>query len=221
MPDRRGRALGAQGPRATLVIWPGEDREERITVPLAVGRALRARRKRDQGRGGPASRAEFLHVVGEVARGCAAARIERLIDRREYSRQGICQKLRRDGYAASVIDLCVSRACETGLVSDSRYADSYIRSKVAAGWGMPRIERGLAQGGIDTSQLDGWPYDYLDPDEELARATRLAMAKRMGGSRPFERLVRHLCSRGFALGVAMQAARQAMDAQHEGCVVDF
>ncbi len=208
LPDRRQASLGGPKPRATLVLYPDTDHEERMSIPRQVGRILSSKQK--SGEVHPQSRAELLYVLGQLSRSCASSRIERLLDRREYAESELRDKLRQDGYTPKTIDACLERASAAGLVSNARYADSFIRSKVYAGWGMARIERELSNRGIDASQVEGWPYEYLDPDDEVSRAVDLAMTRRVSGARPYEKLVRFLCGRGFALGVAMRAARQVL-----------
>ena len=193
--------------------------EERISLPKPVAKILHA--KKASGEIEPSSRAELLYIVWDLARSCARTRIERLIDRREYSSQEVRDKLAADGYPKSVIEECLSYACEIGLVSDARYADSYIRSKVYSGWGMGRIVRELSQRGIDVTTVKGWPYDYLDPEDEVSRAINLARTKRVSSTRAYEKLVRFLCSRGYATGVAMKAARQVLDERDDATLVDF
>lgn len=192
-----------------MVVAPDTTEEERLTVPVSAARVLA--KKQASGEIHPQSRAELLYLLGEACRSCARSRIERLIDRREYSEQEVRRKLKDDGYSQKVIDECVGRACNAGLVSDARYADSFIRSKVYAGWGMSRISRELLQRGIDVEQVEGWPYEYLDPEDELERAVALAQTRSVSGTRAFEKLVRYLCARGYRTGVAVQAARRVLE----------
>ena len=220
LPERRRAALGTQKPRGTLIIYAGSDNEEQLKIPLSVARILRSKRR--SGEINPGSRAELLFMVGELSRTCAQLRIERLINRREYARSEVVEKLRQDGYNPQIIEDCVARACEIGLVSDARYADSFIRSKVYAGWGMARIERELSRKGIDVAQVRGWPYDYLDPEDELTRAVDIASTRRVSGATAYQKLVRFLCGRGFSTSVASRAARQVLDTRNdEAIIVDF
>lgn len=220
LPDKgsRVRAWGAK-PRATLLMSLGSAHEEHLALPVQVGRILAAKQR--SGEVHPVSRAELLYVVGELSRSCARSRIERLIDRREYSSEEIRAKLKQDGYASATIDACLSRAMEAGLVSDARFADAFIRSKLSCGWGMMRIERELARRGIDATGVAGWPDKFLDPQDELSRAVELASTRRVSGPRAYERLVRHLCSKGYATGVAMRAARLVLAEREEDTLVDF
>ncbi len=219
LPLRRQASFNTKKPRATLVIHTEGAGEERRQLPLAVGKLLASKKKADELH--PGSRAELLYMVGELAKSCASARVERLVNRRDYSSTEIRQKLQMDGYAPSVVDACVERACEIGLVSDRRYADVFIRSKIAAGWGMARIERELSRRGIDVQEVAGWPYEYLDPEDEFLRALEVAGRKSVRGDRAHQKLVRFLCSRGFSLGVAIRAAHEALSSQEPDELVGF
>jgi len=219
LPGKRQSLSWGSKPKGAVVIHPETEDEERLSVPAAVARVLQSKKK--AGEIHPSSAAELLHVVGDTSRSCARARIERMIDRREYASDEVRRKLREDGYATSTIEACVGRAVEAGLVSDQRFADSFIRTKVYAGWGMARIARELSQRGIDVAQVQGWPYEYLDPDDEAERAYQLAVTRHVGGPRAYEKLVRYLMGRGFSTGVAHRAARRIVDEQDGADLVDF
>ena len=215
-----GRAASSfDAPQTGVLIIHDGSGEERISLPKQVAKLLSSKEK--SGEISPASRKELLYIVWELLRTCARTRIERLIDRREYSSKEVEGKLVADGYPQGVIEECLERACEIGLVSDSRYADSFIRSKVYAGWGMGRISRELSQRGIEVSSVRGWPYDYLDPEDEVTRAVKLARTKHVSTARPYEKLVRYLCTKGYTTGVATRAARRVLAEREEGSVVDF
>ena len=98
------------------------------------------------------------------------ARVARLVERRDYSRKEVADKLAEDGYSHSCIDRVVERACSCRLVDDARFADVFIRTKVYAGWGAARIARELARRGVDVSSVEGWPHEYLVLEDEAAAA---------------------------------------------------
>lgn len=219
LPDKRATSTFGPKPRAQVVIHAADGSNEQINVPVAVGRIIASKQKADEIH--PGSRAELLYVIGETSISCARARIERLIDRREYSSSEVRSKLRMDGYSSRVVDDCVARACRVGLISDVRYADSFIRSKIYAGWGMQRIERELKARGIDIGEVPGWPYEYLDPEDELRRAMELASTRCVSGPRAYVKLVRYLCTRGFSTSVASRAAGQVLASRDDQVLVDF
>lgn len=208
LPARGATPIGGRRPQGTLVIT-GPEGEERKALPLAVARSLAGKKKR--GEVSAVTRADLTRVVSELYQYCAKTRIERLIDRREYASDEVCKKLRQDGYPEHVIELAVRRACEVGLVSNLRFAENFIRSKLYAGWGEVRIRRELAQRGIDVEELPGWPYEYFDPEDEATRAYELAHRHLRPGKNAYQRLVRYLCGRGFSLGVAMRASSRVLE----------
>ena len=136
--------------------------------------------------------------------------------RRDYSRIELRDRLSSDGYPTSVVEQVVSRACEVGLVDDARYGAAFARSKILAGWGRLRIERELSRRGVDVSEVAGWPEEFFNADEERERALALASRRRLSGRNDYQKLVRFLCTRGFAASLATSVAREVLDsAPHE------
>lgn len=208
LPVRGARSATGARPRACLRLLTASHGEERLSVPLAVGRRLDALSRDGFA---PASRAELLHRLGELSRQCAHARMEELVGRRDYSRVELLERLSSDGYPSSVAEQVVSRACEVGIVDDARYGAAFMRSKILAGWGRIRIERELSRRGVDVSEVAGWPEEFFDADEERERALALASRRRLSGRNDYQRLVRFLSSRGFAAGLATSVAREVLD----------
>ena len=210
LPERRGSSLsGGPRPKATLLITTPERGEEHLNVPLVVGKALQA--EQDAGKRVGESRAELLYHLRELSSRHASLRIERLVNKRDYSVQELDDKLRMDGYHQAVRETVIGRAIDCGLVNDDRYASVFIRGKLAAGWGTTRIEHELMRKGIDVSKLSGWPSAYLDEEDEDSRALAIARTRRISDKRGYEKLVRFLCNRGYSLGCSMRVARQVID----------
>lgn len=206
--DERRSSWGAR-PKGTVRIDSESHGSESITVPIAVARSLA--RKRKGGELDPSSRAELLYHVGRISADKAAERLAALVDRRDYSSKEAADKLRQDGYPPRVVESAVGRAVEVGLIDDRRFADVFIRTKVSAGWGMRRIAGELRRRGIDVDGLPGWPYDYLDPEEERQRAVEVAQRHHVSGGNQRQKMVRFLVGRGFSTAVAYDAARQVTD----------
>ena len=209
LPKKHETSWGGWRPRGTVVVESQEGGSERLAVPKAVARVLAA--KRSSGELLVTCRNDLLNVIDATERSCARLRIERLIDRREYATSEVLQKLRDDGYSDEVSAQCVGYATEIGLISNKRYADMFVRSKLSAGWGMARIERELKKRSIDPILLDGWPYEYLDPEDEQARATEVALRHRVHSPHAREKMIRYLCGKGFALSVATRVSREVVD----------
>lgn len=206
-PNKKTR-MGGLRPRGEVVLFPGEDREERHQVPAAVARAMAP--KVASGEIDPTSRAEALYEIGQAARSCAARRLEDLLNRRDYAVGEAKAKLVDDGYAPSTIDDVIERAQRGRLLDDKRFADVFIRSKISAGWGSGRIERELSRRGVDVREISGWPEDYLDAGEEHGRAYELASRRRLTGKNDYAKIVRFLVGRGFSMRDATDAAKRVL-----------
>ena len=212
LPERDKVALGGRRPKGTLVIV-GEEGAEHMSAPVA---ALKALDKRLEGLPEPpASRAELLFHLRTVSEECAMARVARLVERRDYSRKEVADKLAEDGYSRSCIDRVVERACSCRLVDDARFADVFIRTKVYAGWGAARIARELARRGVDVASVEGWPHEYLVLEDEADRAYELVSTRRVPAKNAYAKLVRFLAARGFSLGDATRAVSRYL-AEQEG-----
>ena len=209
LPRRGARGPGGAAQARVLVASESHGQEE-LVVPAAVGRSLAARRSSDEP--GPSTREELLQLVSRTCASCAHARMEALVSRRDYSRKELTERLRADGYPSDVVRELVGRACQSGIVDDARYADVLIRSKVWAGWGERRIAQELQRRGVDPDSVEGWPEAYLPADAEHDRALELASHRRLTGKNDYARLVRFLCGRGFATGLACEVAREVLDA---------
>lgn len=210
VPGRSGRGVGVPRGRGTLRISTEDHGDEALSIPVAVARSLAARKESGELR--PLTRAELLYRLRERSLAIAWQRAASLVNRRDYSRKELADKLRGDGYRQDVAEEVVERASRAGLVDDRRFADVFVRTKVSAGWGMLRIARELGQRGIDPDELPGWPYEYLDPDDEASRAVAVASRHHVSGKNQLQKLVRFLVGRGFSTGVAYDAARVALEA---------
>lgn len=195
--------------RGRICISTEQYGDELLEVPLAVGRSLKA--ALDKGRTEPSVRSELLAWIGEVSLTCGHSRVETLLSRRDYSSQELSRKLIDDGYSPDIVKTLVNRACSSGLVNDTRYADSFIRTKLSAGWGKDKIERELSRKGIDAEQIEGWPDEYLSEGAERERAFELALSRPLTGKNDYARLVRFLCGRGFSYGLAADVAQEVLE----------
>lgn len=213
LPERGSASLGGRRPLATLVVTSSTHGQERISVPKAVGRRLASLADSDGEQ--PESRAELLYRVRSISLELARSKAEDLLNRRDYSSSELAAKLREAGYHPSVADEVAARFVEVGLLDDKRFAELFARSKAAAGWGRIKIERELARRGVDATQLEGWPFDFLEEDESET-AFALASRRRLSGKNDFQKLVRFLCGRGFPMSVAMDAAKRVLAEAEEG-----
>lgn len=73
----------------------------------------------------------------------------RLLARREHSRAELERKLAQRGWAADDVRDVLDDLCADGLQSDTRYAESFVRSRIARNYGPVRIQAELTERGVD------------------------------------------------------------------------
>ena len=119
--------------------------------------------------------------------------------RREYGRIELVRKLVDKGFDADVAEQAVGRLNEEGLQSDTRFAESFVQSRINQGKGPVRIRVDLGQKGIGDAAIEN-ALDEADADwRTLAREQRM---KKFGRARPADfkekaRQMRFLQYRGF------------------------
>lgn len=182
--------------------------EEQRCVPPSVARMLLRSYCDDDTR--PRSRCEALQIVVRVSSHMARQRIAQLEQRRDHSCHEVRSRLTQEGFGQPQIEEALQAAVACGLVSDERFAQSFIRSKMRSGWGMQRIEHELSLRGVDAHDVAGWPYEYADPQDEYARALDVASRKRVSEPHAYAKLARFLVGRGFSYDVSARAAKQAL-----------
>lgn len=145
------------------------------------------------------------------ATGIRRAAMDRLA-RREYSRHEIEQKLcRRFPDATAAIGPVLDQLEHEGLLSDSRFTEIFMRSRISRGHGPERIVAALRARGIiePVPALQAVPINWL----EQARETR---TRKFGEALPADmteraRQMRFLARRGFAADICHQACLPPRD----------
>ena len=133
-----------------------------------------------------------------------------LLARREHSRAELLAKLVRSGHARAEAELVVEDLAERDLVSDGRFAEAFVRSRVERGSGPLRIRRDLEARGVEPSIVER----LLDPDDEEWEArARGVRERRFGAARPAgrgeaARQARFLLGRGFTHRQARRATEE-------------
>jgi len=119
--------------------------------------------------------------------------------RREHSRLELEQKLARREFEQAEISMALDRLVDDGLLSDARFAESFVHARRQRGNGPLKIQAELKMRGVNETII----RQYLDPQEprwyELACRVR---SKRFGKVLPDEyaqrmRQARFLQQRGF------------------------
>lgn len=194
--------------RGSVFYVENSSDEEKILVPVAVARSLKKSLDHDEIY--PTSRAELFYYLGEIAQRCATQRLANLLNRRDYACLEVSRKLQEDGYTRQTIEELIGHAKKGRALDDQRYAAIYIRSKINVGWGPKRIEKELALKGIDLNEIEGWPEEFIDLENQTERAYELASKRSLSGKNDFQKLVRFLMSRGFAMSDAIPAVKRVI-----------
>ncbi|HUX82625.1 MAG TPA: regulatory protein RecX [Halothiobacillus sp.] len=121
-----------------------------------------------------------------------------LLTRREHSRYELRTKLRQRGFAHEIIEVVLDRLAKQGWQSDPRYAESYVRMRIARGYGEAAIQAELRQRGVDSplahQTLRDADVDWLEcAQQQIRRHFNMPPEDAAEKLRRY----RHLCNRGF------------------------
>jgi regulatory protein len=77
-----------------------------------------------------------------------------LLARREHGRVELTRKLRQRGAPPELIEQALDRLTEEGLLSESRYLESFINYRARSGYGPLRIREELGQRGLQRGDIE-------------------------------------------------------------------
>lgn len=122
----------------------------------------------------------------------------RWLARREYGVRELERRLTGRGYPASEIAEALEALTSQGLVSDRRFAESLLRSRVERGYGPVRIAHELRAKGVADTLID----ELLEAEagewtERLQALWRKRFGRTPGDYREWARQARGLQNRGF------------------------
>ncbi len=139
----------------------------------------------------------------------AFAKIQRLLCVREHASALLLQRLLANGFDEHIATEAVQRAIDCGLVSDERYADVLVRSRLSQGKGLRGIAYELEQAEIDPYSVPAYQEALLRDNgpDELDRALTVLKAKPPKAKRVREAAYRKLMQKGYDSSVAASAAR--------------
>ena len=123
----------------------------------------------------------------------------RWLARREYARVELERRLTRRGFPPELVDDVVSELQEENLLSDERFAESFVSAKAGRGQGPARIRRELRERGVDGALADA---ALAEADADWLALARAVRTKRFGAAFPRDfperaRQMRFLHYRGF------------------------
>jgi regulatory protein len=139
----------------------------------------------------------------------------RLLARREHTRAELVRKLAAHG-TREEIDAVIAELQASRLQSDSRAAESYVRSH-AARFGLSRLRQNLKVRGVDDELIDAQLAHGALPDE-LERARAVWSRKYSAvpvDAKEWARQARFLQSRGFATDIIRRLLKDPMESSAE------
>ncbi|AMK32470.1 Regulatory protein RecX [Pseudomonas putida] len=124
-----------------------------------------------------------------------------LLARREHGRVELTRKLRQRGAPDELIEPALDRLAEEGLLSETRYLESFIRYRSSAGYGPARIREELGQRGLNRGDID---QALRDSEVDWATQLRDVWQRKFAGQRPQDprgraQQMRFLAYRGFPM----------------------
>lgn len=141
----------------------------------------------------------------------AKERAFRMLAHRDRSGSELESGLLKEGYSKATVTLVLDRLIELELVDDARFTESYVRSRLASGYGARRILHELRGKGVEEQIAATAVAAASGEHDELSRARAALRGKTAVDRKERERLIRRLVSRGFSYAVALQAASDGCD----------
>lgn len=152
------------------------------------------------------------HAVGGKTEVSLLTAALRLLAMREHSRAELRRKLAARVEGSDALEPLLDQLEQKGLLSDARFAESYVRSK-AGRLGGGRLRRELGERGVSSDIVAAVLEEAL-PEDELTRAR--AVWKKKFGAPPqdrneWARQARFLQTRGFAVEVIRKLLKEPFD----------
>lgn len=136
-----------------------------------------------------------------------------LLARREHGRVELVRKLRQRGASDELIDPALDRLAEEGLLSESRYLESFVAHRARAGYGPLRIREELTQRGLPRVDVEQSLRDSgIDWSVQLQDCWQRKFAGRLPqDARERARQGRFLSYRGYPLELIGRLLRGVLD----------
>lgn len=134
------------------------------------------------------------------------SKMERFCAWQERCENDVRRKLTSFRLSESQEEAVLKSLKENGFLDESRYVESFVRSKVKASWGRQKIVAALRAKGIPSALIHSACEEISDDDY----ADRLRNAiKKWNRSHPDvenarEKLIRHLLSKGYSIAEVMK-----------------
>ncbi len=121
-----------------------------------------------------------------------------LLARREHSRRELARKLKSRGYTDEQVQHALASLTADGLQSDARFAEAFVRQRMAQGYGPRKIQYELQERGISADQIRGCLPDDAETWLHQARTIhRKRFGQRAETPKELAKQQRYLQARGF------------------------
>lgn len=141
----------------------------------------------------------------------ARDRALRVLGYRDRSCAELRKRLLEDGYPEALVSQIITRYVEVELLDDARFARAWTSTRASAGIGRSRIARELRDKGIDPEVAEAAIDEVLSETDEMSRAVAVLRGKVPESRKERDKLLRKLVTKGFAIGVAIQALDVSRD----------
>lgn len=134
----------------------------------------------------------------------------RLLTRREHGALELCDKLEYKGYSHEDVRIALEECQRLGLQSDSRFVESYCRSRMRQGYGPLKIYQELKNKGIDADLI----HCMLNQEQHslLSHAMEVWQKKSKGKLEfsflELQKQQRFLLYRGFSMDIIAQVIKE-------------
>ncbi|PVZ53119.1 recombination regulator RecX [Pseudomonas sp. B1(2018)] len=124
-----------------------------------------------------------------------------LLARREHGRVELTRKLRQRGALPELIETALDRLTEEGLLSETRYLESFVSYRARSGYGPLRIREELSQRGLQRTDIElALCESGIDWQEQLADTWRRKFSGQLPADvRERAKQGRFLAYRGYSM----------------------
>jgi len=124
------------------------------------------------------------------------------LSRREHSRYELYHKLSRHNFEKALINKQLEKLIDENLLSDQRFVEAFVHSRMRSGKGPVKITAELLERGVD-EQLIYNSTDEVDESEWLEIA-KTVLEKKLGNNQQLDydnqlKLMKFLSNRGFTM----------------------
>ena len=133
-----------------------------------------------------------------------------LMSRREHSRRQLQEKLRQKGFESDAVNEALDQLQAENLLSDERFAETYLHQRMQRGFGPLRIRQELKEKGVDAATVQILMEACEQDWQQLMQQQRI---KRFGMEIPQDyremtKQARFLQNRGFSPDAVMRLFRR-------------